>query len=263
MPILPRKVRLLAVTFRPWGEIEPFLRAFEQAGFAVALVHNPSGGQPRHDASIALLPAPPPQFGPAIAQAIADLTPDLVLPTDAASFRHLATLYARRHEGGRPRPATAMALAQSLGDPRGYDRVATATALQAFARLHALPVPTWPQHETMLDAAGTAAYCALACRDGATLTSVAVEKPGPDGRIKFVRDAALRDIARAVAASLRLSGLAGFHFRLERETRQPWLLRVEPFADPRLPLARPGEIGLADALLAAFAGGEGTWRAAS
>jgi hypothetical protein len=260
---LPRKVRLLAVTLRPWAEIEPFLRAFERAGFAAALVHNASGGRHTHDASIALLPAPPAQFGLAIEQAVADVAPDLVLPTDAASFRHLSALYAPRRDGGRPRPAIATALARAFGDPRGYDRVATADALQAFARLHALPVPMWPEHETMLRAAGTAAYCALACRDGTTLTSVGVEKPGLDGRAKFVRDAALRDIARAAAAALRLSGLAGFHFLLERETRQPWLVAIEPFADPRLPLARPGEIGLADALHAAFAGGDVAWRAAS
>jgi hypothetical protein len=260
---LPRKVRLLAVTLRPRAEIEPFLRTFEQAGFALALIHNASGGQPTHDASIALWPAPPAQFGLAIEQAVADLAPDLVLPTDAASFRHLAALYAPRHDGGRPRPAIATALARTLGDPRGYDRVATAAALQAFARLHALPVPIWPEHETMLRASGTAAYCALACRDGATLACVGVEKPRPDAPAKFARDTALSDIARVAATGLRLSGLAGFHFLLERDTRQPWLVAIEPFADPRLPLARPGEIGLADALYAAFAGGAVAWRAAS
>jgi hypothetical protein len=261
VPILPRKVRLLAVTYRPWAETEPFLRAFEEAGFATALVHNASGGRPLHDASISLLPAPPAQFGAAIERAVADIFPELILPTDAASFRHLAALYAPPTDNGRPRPAVAAALARAFGDPRGYQRVATAAALRTFARLHALPVPIWPEHETLLRATGTAAYCTLACRDGDMLASVGVERTEPGTRVRFLRDTAPRDIAREAAASLRLSGLVNCHFLLERE--QPWLTGIEPFADPRLPLARPGEIGLADALHAAFAGGDVTWRAAS
>jgi hypothetical protein len=135
------KSRLLVVTTRSWSGVEPFLRALEQAGFAVALVHGQAGGHVLHDASVALFLARPLQFRHTIERVMQDLSPDLVVPTDPTSFQHLRELYAMRSEAGRLRSPIARTIARSLGAPDGYDRVASSVDLQHFAREHALPVP--------------------------------------------------------------------------------------------------------------------------
>ncbi len=135
------KSRLLVVTTRSWGGVEPFLRALEQTGFAVALVHGQAGGHVLHDASITLFLARPLQFRHTIERVMQDLSPDLVVPTDEPSFNHLRALYAMRSEAGRVRSPVARTIARSLGDPDSYERVATGAELQHFAREHGLPVP--------------------------------------------------------------------------------------------------------------------------
>lgn len=135
------KSRVVVVTTRSWAGIEPFLRALEQAGFAVGLVHGQAGGHVLHDASIALFLARPLQFRHTIERVMQDLSPDLVVPTDEPSFQHLRELYAMRSEAGRLRSPIARTIAKSLGDLGSYDRVATTADLQHFAREHGLPVP--------------------------------------------------------------------------------------------------------------------------
>jgi hypothetical protein len=237
-----RKPRLLVVTFHAWPAIEPFLRAFERAGFAVALVQGRAGMQGRYDASIAVFPGRPNQIGPTIERAVADLSPELVLASDLASFRHLAAL---RGEETRPRTSAARTLARAFGDVGNYAGVAGAEAIRDFGATHDLPVPHWPEHERMLRANGRPASVAIACRAGEILASLAVDPTAPT---RTIRNQALLDIAERAVVPLRLSGLIGLDFVLEPETRQPWLLGINPFVEPSLPLAVPGEIGLADAL---------------
>jgi hypothetical protein len=135
------KSRVLVVTTQSWSGVEPFLRALEQAGFSVALVHGQAGGHVLHDASVSLFLARPLQFRHTIERVIQDLAPDLVVPTDEPSFQHLRALYEMRSEAGRLRSPIARTIARSLGDPGNYDRVSSAAEIQHFAREHRLPVP--------------------------------------------------------------------------------------------------------------------------
>jgi hypothetical protein len=135
------KSRLLVVTTRSWTSVEPFLRALEQAGFAVAMVHGQAGGHTLHDASVALFLARPLQFRHTIERVMQDLSPDLVVPTDEPSFQHLRELYAMRSEAGRVRSPIARTIARSLGDLAGHERIGSSADLQYFAREHGLPVP--------------------------------------------------------------------------------------------------------------------------
>lgn len=135
------KSRVLVVTTQSWSGVEPFLRALEQAGFGVALVHGQAGGHVLHDASVSLFLARPLQFRHTIERVMQDLAPDLVVPTDEISFQHLRVLYEMRSEAGRLRSPIARTIARSLGDPGNYGRVASGAELQHFAREHGLPVP--------------------------------------------------------------------------------------------------------------------------
>jgi hypothetical protein len=137
----PRKSRLLVVTTRSWAGIEPFLRSLEKAGFAVALVYGQVGGHVLHDASLALFQARPMQFRHTIERVMQNWSPELVVPTDRVSFEHLREIYAMRSEAGRVRSPIARTIAKSLGDPAGYDPVASSADLHYFAREHGLPVP--------------------------------------------------------------------------------------------------------------------------
>lgn len=135
------KSRVLVVTTQSWAAVEPFLRALEHAGFGVALVHGQAGGHVLHDASVSLFLARPLQFRHTIERVMQDLSPDLVVPTDDASFQHLRALYEMRSDAGRLRSPIARTIARSLGDLGNHDRVASAAELQHFAREHGLPVP--------------------------------------------------------------------------------------------------------------------------
>ena len=154
--------RLLLVSTRSWAGVEPFLRALERAGFAVALVHGQAGGHALHDMSVALYLAGPLQFRPTIELVIEDLAPDLVVATDATSFQHLAALYAMRTDGGRLRSPVARTIAKSLGDPEACARISSLAGLFALARDHGLPVPH-----------------AVAVRDEAALRSLLQSGPLP------------------------------------------------------------------------------------
>ena len=188
------KTRLLVVTTRSWTAVEPFLRSFEHAGFAVALVHGQAGGHVLHDASIAMFLARPLQFRHTIERVMQDLTPELVMPTDDASFQHLREIYALRSEAGRMRSPIARTIAKSLGDVAAYDSVASGTLLQAFAREHGLPVPNSVEVE-----------------DEATLRALLESVPLPvmlkgDGGWAGSRAELVRSMETGIAAYHRVTG---------------------------------------------------------
>jgi hypothetical protein len=186
-----RNPRLLLVTSRPWPIIEPLVQAFIAAGFIVAMAHNDGADTGFGRASIGRYPARPAQFLPVIEHAIRDLAPDLILPTDAASFVPLAELHDRHADldGWAP---VARVIALSLGDPRQYRRVAPGAPLQRFARDHGLPVPN-------------AVEIADETRLRALLASVpfpvVLKSEGDDPRAETVRG-----IEAGIAAYRRLAG---------------------------------------------------------
>jgi hypothetical protein len=185
------KPRLLVVSTQSWIGVEPSLRAFERAGFAVALVHGQAGHAP-HDASIVLFQAGPLQFRHTVEHAIRLLAPDLVIPTDDFSCHHLRALY-DKYQGNRGLSPIAKIIANSFGDPAAHERVASSAALQHFAREHGLPVPN-----------------TVAVKDEATLRALLESVPLPvvlkdDGGWGGARTELVRSVEAGIAAYHRIA----------------------------------------------------------
>jgi hypothetical protein len=127
--------RLLFVSTRPWPQIDPLVRAFRDAGFAVAAAHGGKRDKAPPQHGLRLYPASPAQLQATAEFAIRDVAPDLIVPTDAPAFHHLAALHARGAV------AVAEPIARSLGSPDRIMRLIAPVALQRLARDHGLPVP--------------------------------------------------------------------------------------------------------------------------
>ena len=95
---------------------------------------------------------------------------------------------------------------------------------------------------------GSPANVAAACLDGDVLGAVQAEvirsdgQLGPSTVIKVVDDAEMRAAAEVIARRLRLTGLCGLDFVLEKETGRAYLVEVNPRATPTVHLLGDGEI---------------------
>jgi hypothetical protein len=119
----------------------------------------------------------------------------------------------------------------------------------------------WPearQHRVFLQQHidGIAAKRSVACRDGTVLAGVSAEPldgAGPALVAKIISHPTMENIAAFVVKTLKLSGIVGFDFVLERDSRQAWLTAVKPYATPVSQLMIAGGAGLAEALYALHA----------
>lgn len=130
-----KKPRLLFVSTRSWPQIAPLVRAFDEAGFAVALVHTEHRVMPASRPGVQFYPAHLAQFRPTLEFAIRDVAPDLVIPTDAPAFADLGALHATGAV------AIAAPIRRALGPVDRLARLSSPLGLQHFARDHDLPVP--------------------------------------------------------------------------------------------------------------------------
>jgi ATP-grasp in the biosynthetic pathway with Ter operon len=108
--------------------------------------------------------------------------------------------------------------------------------------------------------AGKLANCAIACLRGEVLASIAVEvvrSRGPFGLATVVRQVegkAMIDAARSIARHLQLSGLFGFDFVLDADTKQAYLIEINPRATQINHFAAYDGPDLPTALLCALSG---------
>ena len=94
---------------------------------------------------------------------------------------------------------------------------------------------------------------AMFCRDGEVLASITAESvvcwgdTGPSTIIRMVEHEAFTQGARALAASLRLSGFIGLDFMMDATTGEPILIEMNPRATPLCNIRGPGQDLLAAA----------------
>jgi hypothetical protein len=140
------------------------------------------------------------------------------------------------------------------------DKFMALLARLATNRDCALQLADWmqPHPEIMAQSwiDGTPANCAVVCWEGEVLAGIAVEVKatlspiGPSRMVEVVDGAEMLLAARRIAARLRMSGFFGLDFMIDRETREPFLIEMNPRTTPCCVLQLGKGRNLAPALFA-------------
>ena len=114
--------------------------------------------------------------------------------------------------------------------------------------------------------AGTPANCAVATWNGEVLAGVAVETvvtvstTGPAAVVRVVEGTAMLDAASRLTRALRLTGLVGFDFMIEKTTGRPFVIEINPRSVPLSHIAFGENRDVAQALVRQLTGEPRTLR---
>jgi hypothetical protein len=151
--------------------------------------------------------------------------------------------------------------------------VDTVTAIgQALLYRNFFLLPPWlartqPTVSVQSYIAGTPANCAVAAWRGEVLAGVAVEtivsvsNTGPAAAVRVVEGSDMLDAASRITRALRLTGLVGFDFIIERTTGRPYVIEINPRSVPLSHIAFGENRDVAQALVKKLTGDPRTLRA--
>jgi glutathione synthase/RimK-type ligase-like ATP-grasp enzyme len=134
--------RMLIVTTQSWPATDHLTHALHEVGFDVAAVYPRSHPPKCLDVCSVSIPSGALRFDKAIERAILEFVPDMVIPTDDPSMRHLHEIHLEHSRSPEPRSQKiARAIEMSLGKASYFDLIAKKSNLLRFGRRHGLPVP--------------------------------------------------------------------------------------------------------------------------